>query len=223
MRKKPPAEYYRNRYQANKEKFKAKNLAYYQANREKIREYQRAYTKANPERVKGWRKKNKELHGPPSHVARAKELKITTQEYERLISRPCDICGDEPRSKHGVDHNHETGEIRGTLCVNCNVGIGHFEEDTVRMRDAIRYLNRKAPFWPRDIWNQSKDVKRYIYTKMTKESLPSIAAVLAIMGMTQIIPLAILIAAVPLGIAVDATFYYALKRTKGLKDGANQK
>jgi len=28
-----------------------------------------------------------------------------------------------------VDHNHETGEVRGILCHNCNVAVGHMQDD----------------------------------------------------------------------------------------------
>jgi hypothetical protein len=37
----------------------------------------------------------------------------------------CDICGVEAFLV--VDHDHETGYIRGLLCDRCNVFLGHFE------------------------------------------------------------------------------------------------
>ena len=41
-----------------------------------------------------------------------------------------------------VDHDHETGKIRGLLCSNCNVAIGLLEEDISRMQSMIAYLER---------------------------------------------------------------------------------
>lgn len=81
-------------------------------------------------------------------------------------------------------------------------------------------------FWPREIWSQSRDVWRYVLVKMTKETLPAIAAVIAIIGWTNM-ALSILLAAVPLGVLVDLAFYYALRqttqigitKTKRLEDG----
>jgi len=40
----------------------------------------------------------------------------------------------------GVDHNHETGQIRGLLCLNCNTGIGHFKDDVDLIKKALKYL-----------------------------------------------------------------------------------
>lgn len=38
----------------------------------------------------------------------------------RVRGNPCEICGDP--AKH-LDHNHTTGQIRGVLCVSCNVQL----------------------------------------------------------------------------------------------------
>jgi hypothetical protein len=39
-----------------------------------------------------------------------------------------------------VDHNHETGQIRGVLCHQCNRGIGAFKDNIERMKRALNYL-----------------------------------------------------------------------------------
>lgn len=43
-----------------------------------------------------------------------------------------------------VDHNHETGQIRGLLCDGCNRGIALLQEDPEFLRSAARYLARAA-------------------------------------------------------------------------------
>jgi hypothetical protein len=53
----------------------------------------------------------------------------------------CAICNDELTAPC-VDHDHDTRAVRGILCHHCNVGIGHFRDDVVRLASAIAYLER---------------------------------------------------------------------------------
>ena len=39
-----------------------------------------------------------------------------------------------------VDHDHDTGEVRGLLCLNCNTGIGKLGDSAVTCLDAAFYL-----------------------------------------------------------------------------------
>jgi hypothetical protein len=41
-----------------------------------------------------------------------------------------------------VDHNHETGSIRGLLCFSCNTAIGSMDENVERLIAAVEYLKR---------------------------------------------------------------------------------
>lgn len=53
----------------------------------------------------------------------------------------CGICKDDLSDQRWhYDHDHVTLELRKILCHNCNVGIGHFEEDVNLLRLAIQYL-----------------------------------------------------------------------------------
>ncbi len=63
----------------------------------------------------------------------------------------CAICGthqdDIPHAtfKHNplvIDHDHETGEVRGLLCPTCNNGLGHFKDSVKTLANAISYLTR---------------------------------------------------------------------------------
>jgi hypothetical protein len=49
------------------------------------------------------------------------------------------VSGNKGDSVH-MDHSHETGKIRGLLCAQCNLGLGKFKDDHVRLRKAIAYL-----------------------------------------------------------------------------------
>ena len=51
----------------------------------------------------------------------------------------CLICHrDDVRLS--VDHDHQTGRVRGLLCNNCNAGIGFLGDDPARLLDAVVYL-----------------------------------------------------------------------------------
>jgi hypothetical protein len=40
------------------------------------------------------------------------------------------------------DHDHVTGEFRGTLCRGCNFGIGFFKDQIALLSEAIIYLSQ---------------------------------------------------------------------------------
>jgi hypothetical protein len=59
----------------------------------------------------------------------------------QLRSGVCDFCS-EPGSDLVVDHDHETGRIRGFVHLACNTAIGaHTKSNVHRLVD---YLNRDA-------------------------------------------------------------------------------
>ncbi len=41
-----------------------------------------------------------------------------------------------------VDHNHETGELRGLLCTNCNQALGLFKENLNNLENALSYFRK---------------------------------------------------------------------------------
>lgn len=78
---------------------------------------------------------------------------ITVEEYDVLFEKQSGVCAicDKPENltKDGklhmlaVDHNHETLQVRGLLCMNCNTRLGYFEGKNLLSR-MVSYLMRQA-------------------------------------------------------------------------------
>ena len=69
---------------------------------------------------------------------------LSLEDYSRVFTSQggvCAICGSSPNGMAlAVDHNHETGEVRGLLCSNCNVAIGLMKDDPGLLQKAIDYV-----------------------------------------------------------------------------------
>jgi hypothetical protein len=77
-----------------------------------------------------------------------KKFGITMIDYENMLILQlsgCSICGRtimETGKPLGIDHNHQTGTVRGLLCNKCNRGLGFLNDDTELLLKAIKYLNK---------------------------------------------------------------------------------
>lgn len=78
---------------------------------------------------------------------------LTGEQYAEMLAAQgfvCGVCGgvETHTYKSGkvkdlaVDHDHDTKEVRGLLCMNCNQGIGRLGDDPARLRAAAAYLER---------------------------------------------------------------------------------
>jgi hypothetical protein len=51
------------------------------------------------------------------------------------------VTGDRVHWNFAVDHNHDTGKVRGLLCNQCNRAIGMLKDDAALLRKAADYLD----------------------------------------------------------------------------------
>ena len=68
---------------------------------------------------------------------------ITVDDYDRLLGEQggkCAVCGDTPEHRLHVDHDHDTGRVRGLLCTWCNKGLGAFRDNPDKLLGAAAYL-----------------------------------------------------------------------------------
>jgi hypothetical protein len=93
--------------------------------------------------AKAWREANPEQYGRVSRNATYKrKYGITLDEYDAMWSvqnGTCLIC-DEHHDRLFVDHDHATGEVRGLLCNQCNLCLGHARDTPELLRKAATYL-----------------------------------------------------------------------------------
>ena len=106
--------------------------------------YQREYHNVNKEarnaKQKERYKENKEavLDNQKKYYLR-KTFGISLAEYEEWMKEVCGICGkDEDKV---LDHCHNTGDIRGTLCRQCNAALGLFKDDPELLISAAEWVN----------------------------------------------------------------------------------
>lgn len=96
------------------------------------------WRKANPDRVKATyrRSRLKRLFG------------LTPDQYDAMLASQagrCAACGStdngDPRfDTFSIDHDHETGAVRGLLCSPCNRAMGQVGDDPDRLMSLVAYL-----------------------------------------------------------------------------------
>lgn len=67
---------------------------------------------------------------------------LSEEDYSAMLANQagqCAIC-QRHMSNPCVDHDHQTGRVRGLLCHHCNVGIGYMRDDPSILLAAIEYL-----------------------------------------------------------------------------------
>ena len=110
-------------------------------------------------------RQNKKRKGKTNLRADAiRQYGLTIEQYEQMEEyqdHKCKICGcvetsvDKNKNvrRLAIDHNHETGQIRGLLCSPCNTALGGFKDNIDSLKRAILYLEG------------SKNSKQYIPAK----------------------------------------------------------
>lgn len=86
------------------------------------------------------------------HYNRQYHYGISPEQYEAMMTAQggrCAICGTTEwkgkTSRPHTDHDHLTGAFRGILCDGCNLGLGKFGDDPMRLAAAVVYLTRDDP------------------------------------------------------------------------------
>jgi hypothetical protein len=95
-----------------------------------------------------------------SHLKRKYGINVAVYELmAEAQNNRCAICGRPPKKRRlHVDHNHKDGRVRGLLCFQCNYALGRFNNDILKLRNAIKYLNKtKKTDWRENEKNDNPD------------------------------------------------------------------
>jgi hypothetical protein len=101
----------------------------------------RKWRAANPEKKKAQNRS----HNPSRDYYRygVRKYGLTEQTYEQMLLAQCGLCAicSQPCERRlSVDHDHDTGRVRGLLCSGCNLGLGNFRDNPDFLARAIKYL-----------------------------------------------------------------------------------
>lgn len=131
----------------------------------------RQYKEGTATYMKGWRKRNPEANFLRHFKYWLKsQYNLTLVQYKALLlaqGGKCKICGkvlDLPRPERRnsaasavVDHNHETGQVRGILCSACNMALGMFCDNPEVLRSAARHVEIPVHIIG---WQQAQNILR---------------------------------------------------------------
>lgn len=101
---------------------------------ERKKREKREWIERHPERYKAHVRKNN-----------LRKYGLTPETFDAMLQEQggkCLICRKElveGRDLH-VDHDHDTGAVRGLLCGLCNVGLGAFRDNPEFLRAAAAYI-----------------------------------------------------------------------------------
>lgn len=119
---------------------------YYQKNKNTLRAKQAEYESRIAGTLRG---KARNALKSSRVMAKKRSILPCTASIDDLVNKmtgQCHICGNKPGfSKMCMDHCHTTGKFRGWLCIQCNIGIGYFQNDSKLLKCAADYLEKTAP------------------------------------------------------------------------------
>lgn len=152
------SDYNKNYRKNNKEKIKLYNINYRKTHKEQIRKYNttwvRNHRKECRESNSNYKKNHKKelLNYSKNYYSRRgrrlflkRKYNLSLEQYQNLIlqqNNKCGICKKPFKQTAHIDHNHQTGMVRGLLCSTCNRGIGYFKDNIIILKNAIDYLEK---------------------------------------------------------------------------------
>ena len=161
--KRSDPEYMKEYYKKNENNIKKQQKEYYELHKQEIidrvvanntpdkqrKNYKKHYEK-NKDKI------NKKARERYSELYLKRNYNLTIDEYAKMLDKQngvCSICGEDDISNFikgkrklplVVDHDHDTGKIRGLLCTLCNLTLGAARDNKNILKNSIRYLKKNG-------------------------------------------------------------------------------
>lgn len=142
--------YHKAYYEKNRERLRRSNKENYEKNKDRHRRTNAEWTRRNAESVRAYKKawKDTPQNRRKDYVHKLRtRYRITPEEYDNMALASCGRCaacgGQDDGTRSGglvVDHCHTSGRVRGLICHNCNMAVGHLKEDPARAMAVFDYL-----------------------------------------------------------------------------------
>lgn len=107
-------------------------------------------------KVLGERRSYKMTPEAARHACLKSNYGIGIEDYNQMLADQGGVCAicklpETSKTPYGgpikplsVDHNHNTGTVRGLLCTQCNYMIGHCRENREFLLEGVKYLDKHA-------------------------------------------------------------------------------
>lgn len=121
-------------HEKNRERNVARNRDYKARDPEKWIAYGKEYYLKNKVKFSEWGRANRLM----------KKYGMSEADFTSLLENQgnrCAICSTDLHNENThIDHNHNTGEVRGALCGPCNTSLGGFKDSPEILSSAYEYL-----------------------------------------------------------------------------------
>lgn len=99
------------------------------------------------ERTMRWKANHPERSRTADRNQMLRKYRLTPQDYDNMLLAQSGVCAICLRTcgtgrRLAVDHDADTGQVRGLLCANCNRAIGLLRHRTDDLLRAIEYLTK---------------------------------------------------------------------------------
>lgn len=125
----------RERYKADPEKGRRVGREYYARNKDTCRKRNKEWYATHKEWFQEWYQSQRDRWRKGGRRNRLwRNFRLTVEQYDAMLTAQNGVCAIccKPETRKGynlaVDHDHETGRVRGLLCKRCNRVLGFLSE-----------------------------------------------------------------------------------------------